>query len=180
MEVDPYDSFAGRSNASREPKKPAVLEGEDAMVNKVLLIGNLGRDPEVRTTPSGQSVASFTLATSRRWKDRDGNRQEQTEWHNIVVWGKQAETASQYLTKGKQIYVEGRIQTRSWDDKTSGEKKYRTEVVCDNFQMLGSRGESGGGGGSRHTEDAGDAGGGGGGFGGNAGGSFPDDDDIPF
>ena len=150
------------------------------MVNKVLLIGNLGRDPEVRTTPSGQSVASFTLATSRRWKDRDGNRQEQTEWHNIVVWGKQAETASQYLTKGKQIYVEGRIQTRSWDDKTSGEKKYRTEVVCDNFQMLGSRGESGGGGGSRHTEDAGDAGGGGGGFGGNAGGSFPDDDDIPF
>ena len=149
------------------------------MVNKVLLIGNLGRDPEVRTTPSGQSVASFTLATSRRWKDRDGNRQEQTEWHNIVVWGKQAETASQYLTKGKQIYVEGRIQTRSWDDKTSGEKKYRTEVVCDNFQMLGSRGESGGGG-SRHTEDAGDAGGGGGGFGGNAGGSFPDDDDIPF
>ena len=86
------------------------------MVNKVLLIGNLGRDPEVRTTPSGQSVASFTLATSRRWKDRDGNRQEQTEWHNIVVWGKQAETASQYLTKGKQIYVEGRIQTRSWDD----------------------------------------------------------------
>ena len=150
------------------------------MVNKVLLIGNLGRDPEVRTTPSGQSVASFTLATSRRWKDRDGNRQEQTEWHNIVVWGKQAETASQYLTKGKQIYVEGRIQTRSWDDKTSGEKKYRTEVVCDNFQMLGSRGESGGGGGSRHTEDAGDAGGGGGGFGGNTGGSFPDDDDIPF
>ena len=150
------------------------------MVNKVLLIGNLGRDPEVRTTPSGQSVASFTLATSRRWKDRDGNRQEQTEWHNIVVWGKQAETASQYLTKGKQIYVEGRIQTRSWDDKTSGEKKYCTEVVCDNFQMLGSRGESGGGGGSRHTEDAGDAGGGGGGFGGNAGGSFPDDDDIPF
>ncbi len=149
------------------------------MVNKVLLIGNLGRDPEVRTTPSGQSVASFTLATSRRWKDRDGNRQEQTEWHNIVVWGKQAETASQYLTKGKQIYVEGRIQTRSWDDKTSGEKKYRTEIVCDNFQMLGSRGDGGGGGGSRHTEDAGD-GGGGGGFGGNAGGSFPDDDDIPF
>jgi single-strand DNA-binding protein len=148
------------------------------MVNKVLLIGNLGRDPEVRTTPSGQSVASFTLATSRRWKDRDGNRQEQTEWHNIVVWGKQAETASQYLTKGKQIYVEGRIQTRSWDDKTSGEKKYRTEIVCDNFQMLGSRGDGGGGGGSRHTEDAGD--GGGGGFGGNAGGSFPDDDDIPF
>jgi single-strand DNA-binding protein len=150
------------------------------MVNKVFLIGNLGRDPEVRTTPSGQSVASFSLATSRRWRDRDGNRQEQTEWHNIVVWGKQAETASQYLTKGKMIFVEGRLQTRSWDDKTSGEKKYRTEIVCDNFQMLGARGEGGsGGGGSRGaSDDPGDGGFSGGG--GAGGGSFPDDDDIPF
>ena len=148
------------------------------MVNKVILVGNLGRDPEIRSTPSGQPVASFSLATTRRWRDKSGQRQEQTEWHNIVVWGKQAEIAGQYLTKGKQIFLEGRLQTRSWDDKQSGEKKYRTEIVCDNFQMLGSRGDGGGGGGSRHTEDAGD--GGGGGFGGNAGGSFPDDDDIPF
>ena len=110
------------------------------MVNKVILIGNLGRDPEVRSTPSGQPVASFTLATSRRWKDKSGQRQEQTEWHNIVCWGRQAEIAGQYLTKGKQVYVEGRLQTRSWDDRQTGEKRYKTEVICDNFQMLGQRG----------------------------------------
>jgi len=110
------------------------------MVNKVILIGNLGRDPEVRSTPSGQPVASFTLATNRRWRDKSGQRQEQTEWHNIVVWGKQAEIAGQYLTKGKQIFLEGRLQTRSWDDRQTGEKKYRTEIVCENFQMLGQRG----------------------------------------
>lgn len=151
------------------------------MLNKVMLIGNLGRDPEVRSTPSGQPVASFSLATNRRWKDRDGNRQEQTEWHNIVVWGRQAEIAGQYLSKGRQIYVEGRLQTRSWDDKQTGEKKYRTEIVCDNFQMLGGRGDSsfqGGGGGG-----GGYGGGGGGGYGGGsepAPDSGPDDDDIPF
>ncbi|MFY9819852.1 MAG: single-stranded DNA-binding protein [Thermoanaerobaculia bacterium] len=114
------------------------------MVNKVILIGNLGRDPEVRSTPSGQPVASFTLATSRRWRDKNNQKQEQTEWHQIVVWGKQAEIAGQYLTKGKQIYIEGRLQTRSWDDKQTGEKKYRTEIVCENFQMLSSRGSGGG------------------------------------
>jgi single-strand DNA-binding protein len=152
------------------------------MVNKVILIGNLGRDPEVRSTPSGQPVASFTLATSRRWKDKNGQRQEQTEWHQIVVWGKQAEIAGQYLTKGKQIYLEGRLQTRSWDDRQSGEKRYRTEVVCDNFQMLGSRG---GGGGDFEQGGAAPGGGGGGGsydeggFGGGGGGDL-DDDDIPF
>lgn len=152
------------------------------MLNKVMLIGNLGRDPEVRSTPSGQNVASFSLATNRKWKDRDGNRQEQTEWHNIVCWGRQAEIAGQYLTKGKQIYVEGRIQTQSWDDKQSGEKKYRTEIVCDRFQMLGGRGDGGysGGGGS-----GGDSSGGGGGYSGGSGSppassSGPDDDDIPF
>ena len=121
------------------------------MVNKVILVGNLGRDPEIRSLPSGQPVASFSVATSRRCKDRDGNRQEQTEWHNVVCFGKTAEIAGQYLTKGKQVFVEGRIQTRSWDDKTSGEKKYRTEIICDNFQMLGSApgggGRGGGGGG---------------------------------
>lgn len=148
------------------------------MVNKVILVGNLGRDPEVRTTPNGQTVASFTLATSRRWKDKDGQRQEQTEWHNIVVWGRQAETAGQYLVKGKQVFVEGRLQTRSWEDKTSGEKRYKTEVVCENFQMLGGRGDSGGasrssGGETAHTEHEDPQ------FHGAAGGGM-DDDDIPF
>ena len=113
------------------------------MFNKVLLIGNLGKDPEMRSPPSGQPVASFTLATSRRWRDKNGQKQEQTEWHQIVIFGKQAEIAGQHLTKGKQIYVEGRIQTRSWDDRQTGEKKYRTEIICDNFQMLGGRGGGG-------------------------------------
>ncbi len=146
------------------------------MLNKVMLIGNLGRDPEVRSTPSGQNVASFSLATNRKWKDRDGNRQEQTEWHNIVCWGRQAEIAGQYLSKGRQIFVEGRLQTRSWDDKQTGEKKYRTEIVCDNFQMLGSRGGSdsysGGGSGGYNA--------GGGPSADTGGASGPDDDDIPF
>jgi single-strand DNA-binding protein len=156
------------------------------MVNKVILIGNLGRDPEVRSTPSGQPVASFSLATSRKWKDKSGNRQEETEWHNIVVWGKQAEIAGQYLKKGKQIYLEGRLQTRSWDDKQSGEKKYRTEVVCDNFQMLGSRGDMEGGGGGGYSGGGSYEGGGSGGSSGggaSSGGGYggePDDDDIPF
>ncbi len=145
------------------------------MLNKVFLIGNLGRDPEVRSTPSGQPVANFTLATSRRWKDKSGQRQEQTEWHNIVVWGKQAEIAGQYLTKGKQIYVEGRLQTRSWDDKTSGEKKYRTEIVCDNFQMLGQRG-----GGGTEMDGAAHSAGGPSYDEGMGGPGAPEDDDIPF
>ncbi len=121
------------------------------MVNKVILVGNLGRDPEVRSTPSGQSVANFTLATSRKWTDRDGQRQEKTEWHRIVCWGRQAEIAGQYLVKGKQIYVEGRLETRSWEDKNTGEKRYTTEIICDNVQMLGRRDDApanmGGGGG---------------------------------
>ena len=153
------------------------------MVNKVFLIGNLGRDPEVRSTPSGQPVASFSVATSRRWKDRDGNRQEQTEWHNVVCWGKQAEVAGQYLAKGKQVFVEGRLQTRSWDDKNSGEKRYKTEVICENFQMLGSR-QGGGGGGDFDAGDGPHHGGGGGrghDYGGGGGAAHePEDDDIPF
>jgi single-strand DNA-binding protein len=150
------------------------------MVNKVILIGNLGRDPEVRSTPSGQAVASFTLATSRRWRDKGGQKQEQTEWHNIVCWGKQAEIAGQYLTKGKQIYVEGRLQTRSWEDKQSGEKKYRTEIVCDNFQMLGSRG-GGGGDFESHSTTAAASGSSGPSYD-EGGGDFgaSEDDDIPF
>ncbi|MFN7963092.1 MAG: single-stranded DNA-binding protein [Thermoanaerobaculia bacterium] len=148
------------------------------MLNKVFLIGNLGRDPEVRSTPSGQPVASFSVATSRKWKDRDGNRQEQTEWHNVVCWGKQAELAGQYLSKGKQIFVEGRLQTRSWDDRQSGEKRYRTEIICENFQMLGARG----GGGEMDHGDPGTSYGppGGGGGGGRGYEPEPDDDDIPF
>ena len=139
------------------------------MINKVILVGNLGRDPEVRTTPSGQPVATLRLATTRKWKDRDGNRQEQTEWHDVVCWGRQAEVAGQYLTKGRQIYVEGRLQTRSWEDKTHGDKRYRTEVVCDNFQMLGSRGDLDGGGGGRYSESPQ-----------SQPPAAPADDDIPF
>lgn len=154
------------------------------MLNKVLLIGNLGRDPEVRSTASGQPVASFTLATNRRWRDKGGTLQKETEWHNIVVWGRQAEIAGQYLTKGKQIYLEGRIQTRSWDDRQTGEKRYKTEIVCDNFQMLGGRGESEGGG-DRHPAPGGQAEAPGGyddapGYGGGGGGGGQEDDDIPF
>ena len=140
-------------------------------MNKVILVGNLGRDPEVKSLPSGQPVANFSLATSRKFKGSDGQRQEQTEWHNCVVFGKQAEIAAQYLTKGKQIAVEGRIQTRSWDDKNTGEKKYRTEIVCENFQMLGgSTGGGGGNGGYERQESLPAAVGSGG----------SDDDDIPF
>jgi len=151
------------------------------MVNKVILVGNLGRDPERRSTPSGQQVATFSVATSRRWRDRDGNRQEQTEWHNIVVWGRQAEVAGEYLKKGRQIYIEGRLQTRSWDDKQSGEKRYRTEVICDNFQMLGQRGDGGGSGGSDYSgAPAPDRGGMADQDMGGGGGASVDDDDIPF
>jgi len=156
------------------------------MVNKVILIGNLGRDPEVRSTPSGQPVATFTLATSRRWRDKSGQKQEQTEWHTVVVWGKQAEIAGQYLTKGKQIYVEGRLQTRSWDDRQTGEKKYKTEVVCDNFQMLSTRGGGsdfeGQGGGYQQGGHAPSSSSSGPSYdeGGYGGGGEPEEDDIPF
>jgi single-strand DNA-binding protein len=143
------------------------------MVNKVILIGNLGRDPEMRSTQGGQPIASFSVATSRKFKDRDGNRQEQTEWHNIVCFGRQAEIAGQYLTKGKKVYVEGRLQTRSWDDKETGKKQYKTEIVCDNFQMLDSRGEGGGGGGGGYASSAPPAESG-------DGGHEMADDDIPF
>jgi single-strand DNA-binding protein len=149
------------------------------MVNKVILVGNLGRDPEIRSLPSGQAVANFSVATSRRYKDRDGNRREETEWHNVVCFGKQAEIAGQYLVKGKQVFIEGRIQTRSWDDKNTGEKKYRTEVVCDNFQMLGGArgGEGGRGGGATQASPDYDSEPS---YGGGAAGGGGDDDDIPF
>ena|SRR5581483_546747 len=109
-------------------------------LNKVMLIGRLTRDPEVRTTPQGVTVASFGLATSRMWKDDQGNRQDKTEFHNVVAWRKLGEICAQYLNKGKQVYIEGHLQTRSWDDQ-QGKKNYRTEVVADNMIMLGSKGE---------------------------------------
>jgi single-strand DNA-binding protein len=107
-----------------------------AGVNKVILIGNLGKDPELRYTPGGQPTASFSLATTEKWTDKNGQKQERTEWHNIVVWGKQAENVNQYLKKGRSAYVEGRINTRSWDDR-DGNKKYRTEIVANQIQFLG-------------------------------------------
>jgi len=116
-------------------------------VNKVILIGNLGADPEVRYTPDGAPVANFNLATSESWNDRtSGEKQERTEWHRLVVWRKLAEIAGQYLKKGSKIYIEGKLQTRSWEDQ-SGQKRYTTEVVVNELQMLDSRGEGGGGGG---------------------------------
>ena len=104
-------------------------------LNKALIVGNLTRDPELRALPSGIQVASLSVATNSVWRDKDGNKKEDTQFHNVVVFGRQAETSAQYLKKGQQVMVEGRIQTRSWDDKTSGEKKYRTEIVADRVQF---------------------------------------------
>lgn len=120
-------------------------------VNKVILIGNLGADPEIRYTTSGTAVANLRLATTETWMDKSGERTERTEWHRVVLWGKTAETASQYLTKGKQVYVEGRIQTREWNDK-EGNKRFSTEIHANTMLMLG-RGEGGPGGESRPGGD---------------------------
>jgi single-strand DNA-binding protein len=107
-------------------------------LNKVLLIGHLGRDPEMRYTPSGRPVTSFSLSTSRSWTSNDGERREETEWFNIVAWGNLAEICNQYLSKGQQVYIEGRLQTRGWEDET-GKKHFRTEVVANEMIMLGAR-----------------------------------------
>ncbi|MBV9495300.1 MAG: single-stranded DNA-binding protein [Acidobacteria bacterium] len=152
-----------------------------ASVNRVILVGRLGKDPEVRSTPSGSNVAKFTIATDERYTDRNGERQERTEWHNIVAWGKLAEICGQYLKKGKLVYIDGSIRTDSWDDKESGQKKYRTEIIANNMQMLDRRGDDEGGGGSY-------GGGGGSSYGsssrgGGRGSSAPpmdDDDEVPF
>ncbi|MCD6161793.1 MAG: single-stranded DNA-binding protein [candidate division Zixibacteria bacterium] len=114
-----------------------------ASVNKAILIGNLGKDPELRYTPSGQAVAKFSLATTRKWRDKDGQSQEQTTWHNIVCWGRQAEIANEYLRKGRPVYIDGRIDNRSYEDK-DGVKKYISEVVVRNFQFLGGRDDQSG------------------------------------
>jgi single-strand DNA-binding protein len=143
-------------------------------VNKVILVGNLGKDPEVRYTQTGSAVANFSVATSEQWNDRDGKKQERTEWHNIVVWGKQAEHCGQYLSKGRQVFIEGSIRTRSYDDK-SGNKRYITEIVAQRIQFLG------GGGGTRLPQQGMDAGGVDDmAMGGMGGGQPPIDDDIPF
>jgi single-strand DNA-binding protein len=110
-------------------------------INKVILIGNLGKDPEVKYTPSGLPVAKFSLATGERYKDKDGQWQERTEWHNIVAWQRLAEIVGEYVKKGSKLYIEGRIHTNSWEDKQSGEKKYRTEIVASDLVLLSGRGE---------------------------------------
>lgn len=106
-------------------------------VNKVILVGRLGQDPEIRATPSGQTVASLRIATSESWI-KDGQREERTEWHRVVVWGKQAENVGKFLTKGRAVFIEGKLQTRSWDDQQSGQKRYMTEIVASNVQFLDS------------------------------------------
>jgi single-strand DNA-binding protein len=148
-------------------------------VNKVILVGRLGADPDMRYTPSGQGVCEMRLATSESWNDKNGQRQERTEWHRIVVWGKRAEICSKYLAKGRQVYIEGRIQTRSYDDK-DGNKRYITEIIANDVQFLGGGGREGGGRSERDDgpppmADADFAG-----FGGGGGGGGGPDDDIPF
>jgi single-strand DNA-binding protein len=133
------------------------------MINKVILVGNLGADPEVRYTPSGTKVTSFRVATSDRRKDKDGNWQDHTEWHPIVTFGKLADICGEYLAKGKQVYIEGRLQTRSWEDR-DGQKRYRTEIIAQDMKMLGTKG----------ADKAAPAG-----SGPDPGGPAPDDD-IPF
>src|SRR5450432_4109654 len=164
-------------------------------VNKVILVGNLGKDPEVRYTPGGQAVANFTIATNENWTDKQGQKQERTEWHRIVVWGKAAELCGEYLSKGRQVYIEGRLQTREWNNK-EGVKQYTTEVVANPvggvvFLSGGERGAGGGRGRSGGSGeegfgapppglDEGPQGAGGGGGGGGGGGSKGGEDDIPF
>jgi len=118
-------------------------------VNKVILVGNLGKDPEVKYTPSGVPVAKFSLATNERYKDKSGEWQDRTEWHNIVAWQRLAEIVGEYVKKGSKVYVEGRLQTSSWEDKQSGEKKYRTEIVVNDLVLLSGRGDAEGEGRSR-------------------------------
>jgi single-strand DNA-binding protein len=167
-----------------------------ASVNKVIILGNLGAKPELKYLPSGQAVCELRVATNETFTDKNQQKQERTEWHRIVVWGKTGENCAQYLDKGRSVYVEGRLQTRSWDDKTSGEKRYATEIVAQSVQFLGGgpgggegRGGGGGGGGGGYGGPRGGGGGGrggggapGGGGGGGDEGGFPPagDDDIPF
>jgi len=129
-----------------------------ASVNKVIIIGNLGRDPETRYMPDGGAITNISVATTDKWKDKNGEMQEKTEWHRVAFFGKLAEIAGEYLKKGSQVYVEGRLQTRKWQDK-DGQDKYTTEIVANQMQMLGSRQGMGGGGG-REAHEGGEAPGG--------------------
>ena len=149
-------------------------------VNKAIIVGNLGRDPEVRYTANGSAVANVTVATSESWKDKQsGERQERTEWHRVVFFGRLAEIAEEYLKKGSQVYIEGSIRTQKWQDKESGQDRYTTEIVARDMQMLGSRGGEASG--ASDDNDSGGARSAGGSSGGGATGGDPDlDDDIPF
>ena len=156
-------------------------------VNKVIIIGNLGADPESRAMPSGASVANLRIATTESWRDKQsGEQQERTEWHRVALFGRLAEVASEYLRKGSQVYIEGSLRTRKWQDK-QGNERYSTEIVANDMQMLGGRGGGGGGGGGgsgggappRESSDYGQSAGGA--SGGSSGGEGTDfDDDIPF
>jgi len=151
-------------------------------VNKVILVGRLGRDPETRYTGGGQAVANFSMATDETYRDKNGERQKRTEWHKIVVWGKQAEIAQQYLKKGSLIFIEGRIQSREWQDK-EGQKRTSFEIVASNFRMLGGRGDGAAGGsafGAGSRSDEHDQAGGADDFASAGGGPEISDDDIPF
>jgi len=157
------------------------------MVNKVILVGNLGKDPEVRYTSGGQAVANLRIATSRSWTDKQsGQRKEETEWHDVEVWGKQAEQCGEFLAKGRQVYVEGRLKTDAWDDKQSGQKRFRVKVVADTVRFLGGGAGGGARGGARTGGQGGppdDMGGPPPGFeepGGNGGGGGGGGEDIPF
>lgn len=152
-----------------------------ASVNKVILIGNLGRDPEVRYMPSGDAMANLSLATTDTWKDKNGEKQEKTEWHRVAMFGKLAEIAGEYLKKGSQVYIEGRIQTRKWTDK-EGQERYSTEIVANEMKMLGGRGTGGGMADMEPPSRAPATASGGQGTGkAPAGGAFDDlEDDIPF
>jgi len=123
-------------------------------VNKVFLLGNVGKDPEIRATAGGMPVASFSLATAERTKGQDGQWTDKTEWHNIVCFQRTAEIVRDYVKKGSQLLIEGRIASRSWDDKTSGEKKYRTEILCNELTLLGGKGGAEGGGGGSYSKPA--------------------------
>lgn len=148
-----------------------------AGVNKVILVGNLGSEPELRNTPSGTAVCEFRLATNETWKGKDGQSQDRTEWHRIIVWGRMGENCAKFLAKGRQVYIEGRLQTRAWEDK-EGNKRYTTEIVARDVQFLASGASGGNRGGSEGppppSDDFGSSDGGGGDFGGGG------EDDIPF
>ncbi len=151
-----------------------------ASVNKVILVGNLGRDPETRYTTGGEAVTSVSIATTDTWKDKAGEKQERTEWHRVAFFGKLAEIAGEFLKKGSQVYVEGRLQTRKWQDK-EGQDKYTTEIIADRMQMLGSRAGAGGAGGEPPPERERSSGAGKSGAAAPAKKNVDDlDDDIPF